>query len=540
MNRTSSTKRALLQSARNRPLRGLGTILACFLVSEMGSWIAVTTVAHRFGGVHEAAAVMVAQLAPAAVVATVVGSLAQRWGERRVLQGGLAAQTAGLAGVAVLLAVPHPTSLAVYAAAVVASVAVVTTRPMVAAMLPGAVQDPRELATANAVFGWLDGAAALVGPLIAAICFASVGPWLAFAVFAVIAALAAMTSGRVGGAERITAEEAEPVALAVASRAARQDAGLRSVLVVLAACSFAVGALDLLYVVVAVDVLGGTDADAGLLNTAFGVGALVGGAAAVVLSRRRAIWPRVLTAAIVLAVGVAALGAGHHRAVAALLLAACGVGEAVLMISARTLLQRVADLRLLCHVFALAEASTMATLLLGALVVPLFVALFSARWAGIGIGVIVAVAVASGLRAMAAADRAAEAWIGRIPLLRSTELFSILPAPALETLARQATACAFSPGQRILVEGDIGDRYYVITKGSVAVVRGGQPLATRHAGEGFGEVALLRDVPRTATVTAIDDVELLSIDRTAFIVAVTGHAPTMRHATHDVAQRYIF
>jgi CRP-like cAMP-binding protein len=139
---------------------------------------------------------------------------------------------------------------------------------------------------------------------------------------------------------------------------------------------------------------------------------------------------------------------------------------------------------------------------------------------------------------MASADRAAEAWIGRIPLLRSTDLFSALPAPALETLARQATPCSFSPGATIIVEGDIGDRYYVIAAGTVAVTRNGRPLATLRAGEGFGELALLHDVPRTAAVRAIGDVELLTIERAVFIVAVTGHAPTMHHAAHDVEPRY--
>ncbi|MCU1426171.1 MAG: transporter, partial [Actinomycetia bacterium] len=326
-----------------RPLRGLAIIVACFLTAEFGSWIAVTTVAHGFGGVHEAAAVMVAQLAPAAVFATAAGSLAQRWGERRVLQAGLAAQTLGLASIAALLAVPNPLPIAVYAAAVVASIAVVTTRPVIAAILPSAVDDPRELATANAAFGWLDGAAMLVGPVIAAVAIDLSGAWLAFVVFAALTATATWMTGRVGGGGRVVVEAAEPAALAVATRTARDDAGVRSVLVALAACSFAVGALDLLYVVVAVDVLGGTGADAGWLNTAFGVGALIGGAIALALARRRSIWPRVIVSTLVMTVALALLGLGRHLGAAALLLAACGIGEAVLMISARTLLQRVAD-----------------------------------------------------------------------------------------------------------------------------------------------------------------------------------------------------
>jgi hypothetical protein len=203
------------------------------------------------------------------------------------------------------------------------------------------------------------------------------------------------------------------------------------------------------------------------------------------------------------------------------------------------LLQRAADLKLLCHVFALAESLHQGMLLAGAVIVPASVALFSSRWAGIGVGVVFGVAVLSGARAMHAADRAAEAWIDRLPLLRATPLLSVLPAPSLETLARQAVPCAYRAGTTIFTQGDAGDSYHAVTRGAVSVYHHGQYIRTIGPGGGFGELALLHDVPRTATIVADVDTETLAIDRVAFLVAVTRHAPAMEVAGEDES-RYVW
>lgn len=532
-----SPLRAVTTAAARPPLRRLCGIVAGFTIAEMGSWIAVTTVAHRIGGVREASLVLVAQLAPAAVVAALVGSMAQRWGPSRVLRGGLVAQTSGLAAVAVALAVPSPSRLAIYGGAVLAAVAVVTTRPMIASILPGVVNDPRELAAANAIFGWLEGAAMFLGPTIAAVSFALGSEWTPFVAFAAITFVAAAVAWGVAAAGVV--EDEEPLKLLHASRAVARDRGVRSVLVALAATALAAGALDLLYVVIAVDVLHGHEADAGWLNTAFGAGSVLGAVVALALAHRRRIWPQLFAAAALMCASLAVLGAGRDRATAALVLFAAGVAEALCIISARTLLQRAADLKLLCHVFALAESLHQGMLLAGAVIVPLSVALFSSRWAGIGVGVVFGAAVLSGARAMHAADRAAEAWIDRLPLLRATPLLSVLPAPSLETLARQAVPCAYPAGTTIFSQGDAGDSYHAVTRGAVSVYHHGQYIRTIGPGGGFGELALLHDVPRTATIVADDDTETLAIDRVAFLVAVTRHAPAMEVAGED-ASSYVW
>jgi Cyclic nucleotide-binding domain len=437
-----------------------------------------------------------------------------------------------------LLGGSAPSHAFVYAVAIVAAVAVTTTRPMLGALLPAMVDDPRQLAAGNAVLGWIEGVTTLAGPAIAAICFMLVGAWLAFAVFAVftgVATLASFGLRVLDGADDVA--ERGP-AISGTWGAVRRDSGLRAVLGATAAASFAMGALDLLYVVIAVDVLGGRDADASWLSAAFGIGALVGGSLALTFVGRRGMWVRVVATGGVFALVLVLLGVGSGAAFFAIGLALCGVSEALLTVSVRTLLQRVTEIHLLTPVCALAEAAHMAMLMLGALAVPPLVDAFGTRWAVSGVGVILVLAIAPGIRAMARADRIADAWLDRIPQLQRTDAFALVSGPALETLARQAEPGAFAPGETIIVEGDRGDRFYAITRGEVAVSQRGERIATRGVGEGFGELALLYDIPRTATVQAIDAVEVLTIDRETFLVAVSGFQPTWRRSLDSMVSRY--
>ncbi len=305
--------------------------------------------------------------------------------------------------------------------------------------------------------------------------------------------------------------------------------GPRSVLVLLAARAFSDGALDLVYVVVAVEVLHGTSVDAGWLYTMFGAGALMGAAASVFLVGRRSLWPAALTGATVTVVALIALGAVHSGIVAAAVFVVIGSGSALLLIASRTLLQRVTDLHLLCHAFSLAEASDTTMLMFGSLSVPLIVAVLSPRWVGAGIALVLAGVVCSQIGAIARADRQANAPIAIIEMLRHSDIFGLLSAPALETLAREARPLAAPAGTVIITEGDRGDDFYVVQSGEVAIAHDGRVLRTCRRGHGFGELALLFDVPRTATVTATEDSELLAIGREAFLVSVTGEQATVHN-----------
>ncbi len=95
----------------------------------------------------------------------------------------------------------------------------------------------------------------------------------------------------------------------------------------------------------------------------------------------------------------------------------------------------------------------------------------------------------------------------------------------LERLAQSLVPRTVAPGDDVFREGDLGDMFWVIERGQAVVTSGGRFLRELTAGDSFGEIALLRDVPRTATVTAANNSELVlqGIEREDFIAAVTGH-----------------
>jgi hypothetical protein len=202
----------------------------------------------------------------------------------------------------------------------------------------------------------------------------------------------------------------------------------------------------------------------------------------------------------------------------------------VLLVAARTVLQRVSDFATLCRAFSLAEAADMAMLLAGSLAVPLLVAVLGVRRAPAGVGAVVAIAAVLSVRPIARAEEGAAAQLDRLDVLRRSPLLAPLPAPSLETLARQSWQVEADAGQDLVVEGEAGDCYYVIVDGEVEAHRSGAALRRLGPGAGFGEIALLLDAPRTASVTALVPTSLIAIDRTTFLVAVTGHAPSRDRA----------
>jgi MFS family permease len=518
------TRRAVLGAALSHPdLRRVAATFCCFRTCEVGAWIAIIAEAHQRGGVRESAAVMASQLAPAALAAFAVSGLVDRFGVDRVLRSGLAVQSAGLFAVAALIGADAP-SVLIYAAAVVTAVAVVTSRPTIATLLPELVSDPHELTAANAVIGWLDGASSLLGPLVAAIALELIGSWFAFVAFGVLYLVGALVAPRLDPSSRPVGHERKRMAEPDRVPGQPADRGWRGVgpvLVVLAGHAFMIGALDLLFVIVAVDVTGGPPARTAWLNTAFGVGALIGGGASVLLIGRRRLWPAVTVAGFATAALLALVGLSDDADLAALTLALCGLASAGLFVSARTLLQRVCDLRLLCRAFSLAEAFEMTLLLVGAVTVPFVVAGVGDRWAPVGIGAIMAVVLAVALRPMARSEGRVVVSVDRIRQLQAVELFAGVPAATLETLARQARPTTAQMGEPIVVQGEIGHAYFVLVSGGAEVAVDGQVVNRLAAGHGFGELALLYDIPRTATVTATEPCHLLVIDRWAFLVAVS-------------------
>jgi hypothetical protein len=193
-------------------------------------------------------------------------------------------------------------------------------------------------------------------------------------------------------------------------------------------------------------------------------------------------------------------------------------------------LQRSVPARLLGRIFGLLEGLTMAGLALGALLVPLLVYLGGSRLALLGVAALLPLAAAVGGRGLVTLDAEAPVPVVEIALLRSLPLFAELPAPAIEGLAAALTPVELPAGAVLIRQGEPGDAYYAIAAGELDVHQDGRFVRRCGRGDGVGEIALLRDVPRTATVTAHTLATVYQLNREPFLTAVLGHDPTQRQA----------
>jgi hypothetical protein len=219
------------------------------------------------------------------------------------------------------------------------------------------------------------------------------------------------------------------------------------------------------------------------------------------------------------------------------LVAVGGAGRALFDVGCRTLLQRTTPAEVLGRVFGLLEGMEMAGLALGALLIPPLVALGGSKAALAGVGLVLPVLALLMARRLIAVDRGARVPLVEIALLRGMPLFAALPPPAIEGIAHALEPLELPAGAVVIRMGEEGDRFYAIVEGEVDVSRDGATVARLGRGAGFGEIALLEDVPRTATVTAVTAVRLYALEKGPFVTAMTGHAPASQAAGELVASR---
>jgi hypothetical protein len=213
-----------------------------------------------------------------------------------------------------------------------------------------------------------------------------------------------------------------------------------------------------------------------------------------------------------------------HSLVAAVgIVVVTGAGVAFFAVASITLLQRSVDLGLVARVLAARESASLAGLALGAAVAPLLVRSLGAGRAYAALGIALAVLAAAAWPMLVRMERAAIYRPEILSLLRGVNFLSVLGPRALEGLALRAQEVQVAAGTVVVREGDAGDAYYLVQGGQLEVsVQGNPARVVLGPGDGFGEIALLRDVPRTATVRATEDCRLWSIDRNAFLVTVAN------------------
>jgi hypothetical protein len=415
---------------------------------------------------------------------------------------------------------------------VVASAAVTTTRPAQSTLIPSVSVTPDQLTAANVVVSWVEAAGIAAAGLLTGVLIAVAGVASVFAVCAGLGLAAALLVAGLRVPPLASAPEAAPAVLADLGTSLAlmgRQPRLRLMLALLTAEAAVVGALDLLFVILAISVLHRSQAWAGYLNSAYGVGAVLAAPVSATLVGRRLGLP-ILSAALLLSGALAVVAFGLGLAATVALLIVVGASRALLDVASRTLMQRSVPAQLLGRVFGVLEGLTMAGLAVGALLVPALVHLGGSRLALLGVAAVLPLAAAVGGRGLFGLDSGTPAPVVQIALLRSLPLFAELPAPALEGLAGALTPVTVPAGTVLIRQGDPGDAYYAIAAGELDARQDGHFLRRCGRGEGVGEIALLRAIPRTATVVAHTTATVYKLDRDPFLTAVLGHAPTQRQA----------
>jgi predicted MFS family arabinose efflux permease len=533
---------------RNPELCRVVAAYTLFVAAEFGLWIALLVFAYRHGGATAGLVMVLIQLVPCVLSSPLIGALADRHRVAQLLRIGYALQAGSMAALALAIGMGVPVFF-VFLLAPITAVSISVTRPPQAALLPAIVRTADELTAANVMTGWTDGAGSLVGPAIAGILLAWRGPGLAVAAMAAMSAGALVLILGVAGpaaaiSTRNTASDPDPVGTDAETKAARPTgrfadllAGARSNLrvtddtphlrILFALHTFyfvLIGSLDLLCVILAVELLHMGSGGPGFLNAALGAGALVAGFVTTSLVGRRHLSTTLIVSLALAVSALAAIELVPHVAPAILLVAMVGLAGAVFDVTCRTLLQRSAPPGAIAGTFSVYEALTDLGLALGAVLVRVALAVGGIPTALCAPAAVAAVLVVLVWHRLRTIDSAATVPQVEIQLLRSIPLFAALPAPSLEAIARQLRPLSVASGTVVVTEGEPGDLYYAVADGELTVARHGRRLGVLHRGDGFGEIALIRQVPRTATVTAQSDALLYVLGMEPFVLSVTGHA----------------
>ena len=271
--------------------------------------------------------------------------------------------------------------------------------------------------------------------------------------------------------------------------------------------------------------------------SAIGVGGLIGAAATVLLIGRSKLSPAVAGGMILTGLSIAAVAFTLLPLVAWLLLALSGLGKAFVDVAGRTLLHRAVRPDILSRIFGVQESMVMGGVAVGAIIAPILIDRLSPEGALIATGVFLpAVGLLAWIQIRKLDTEALLPGPGFVRL-EAIPMFASLPLGSLEQLSRDLIPITAAPGIDIFSQGDDGDMVYIVDQGHVEIIRHGSVINTNGPGEYFGEIALLRDIPRTATVRAVDEVHLYALTREVFLEAVTGSSKSHELAHAEATRR---
>ncbi len=536
--RIASPLRAARRVARTSSIRRACGSFVLFNAAEAGTWIGILVYAFGQGGTTTTAIVGVVLLVPAAVAAPIVGTFGDRFPRVLLVRTGYALQSVcATATGAAMLGGASP--VIVYGLAVLLIVSFTSGRPGHQSLLPELAATPEDLAAANSASSLAEGVGGSLGALAATGVLVVAGPGSVFVVMgAALAMASAVALGIRPGALRRGAEQARARGvfgevldgLGALARAPEPR------LLVLFAGVFSVvwGIYEVLLVTLALDELDSGDSGVGALQTSLWVGSLAGAIASFAFVARARLVPVLAGSSLLFGTTVALTGWSTTLALA--FVATFGVGAAytLLDVTGITLLQRVTDDAVLTRVLSVIESLWLWGYALGFSVAAALNDLLGLEAAFAVAGAALPLLIAVTFVGMRRMDTAIEIPERQLELLLDIPMFTLVARADLERIARRMERLETQPGDTVVVEGESGDRFYVIDSGDFAVDVAGERAPTLEGGDHFGEIALLHDVLRTATITSVGDGVIWALDRDDFLTAITGTTHAHR-AAYDVS-----
>ncbi len=512
-----------------------------WLLGVAAEWIYVVNllvVAHQVGGVLGVGVIGTIRMLPAAIVAPLVGSVTDRVARSQVLRTVhlVRASTAALAAILLLAGLP---AWPLFVLAVIDGIAATLHRPTTVALLPELARSPAQLINANAATSTAEGVGVLVGPAVGGLLLAVAGPGAGMVGATLAFALAALVIGGVPATVRPALVRAGSglAELAAGARGLRVYPSAGRLIGLFAAQTLVRGALTVLLVASSVELLGLGQSGVGYLTAAMGAGNLLGAVAAFSLVRRERLASAFTLSMVAWGLPISVLGLLPLTPVAFAGLAVIGVSNAILDVAGFTLLVRAVPNELRGRVLSLLEGMVSLTVALGSLIAPAIVSVLGLTTTLVVVGAVLPVLAVLSVQVVRQTQAASLVPDAQLALLGRISMFAPLPLATLERLAGSMAPFAAEPGETIVRQGDHGDAFYVVAQGTATVEADGVELGDVPAGDGFGEIALLRDVPRTATVRALEPMTGYRLPRHAFLEAVTGSRLSSTEAHRLVEQR---
>jgi MFS family permease len=537
---------SLAEVFRNPGLRRLELAFAGSIVGDWAYAVAVAVYAYDHGGATAVGVLGVIRYISLAIVTPFASALGDRYPRRLVMvTADVSRGTLVFIGAA-LIATGSP-SLLVYALAIVTALCGSPFRSAQASLLPELADDPSDLAAANVASSTIESVGFFAGPALAGLMLAVTGIPAVYVfdglTFVWSAALVLGIPRTARDKEQEEAAEAEEKPsesffqeMTAGYREILGSGDLRLMIGLYCSQTVVAGASLVFTVSIALSLLDIGRSGLGFLDATLGIGGLVGGFVALVLAGRGKLARDFGIGVIFWSAPLLLVAIWPTVAAAVAVMVLLGLANSVVDVNAFTILQRIARPDTMSRVFGAMESAVIGGMAIGALLMPILIGTVGLRWGLAVIGVGVTALVLLGMNGLRRIDRFTFAP-PELELLRKVSLLTLLPEPILESLARALVRVELATDEIVIREGEEGDRFYVIESGSVEVTKEGRPVATLGPGDFVGEIALLRDVPRTATVRATSPTVLQALERADFIPAVTGQGSFREAADAAIATR---